>query len=432
MLRKNDLFRERAVKSRYDFWTSVSFLPRGVPLWCVAAGTLIFIVVTVVFLVCGGYNRRVQVSGEVISEPRAVSIFAVQQGYISEQFIHAGDKIKKGQTLYQLDTSKKTSSGIVSDTQKENILKQLLMLDDIIRRTEENKTVTIDSLQKQLMNYKALQHQFQETVQGTEQGMLFMGKTMDNYRSYLARGLINKEQLTNQMSIYYQRQTDMLNLKNQNSQFEVQIINLQASIKTQETDFDNRINQMLIQKSEAQRQLADTNANGAILVSAPLSGRVESISVTPGEMVSPGDSLLQILPGKVSRYVLVLWVPAHAAPYVSPGDKVNIRYDAFPAEKFGQYPGHVLSISAVPASGQEMSTYPSAPQRVPGSAEAWYKLLVQPDTDGFLYRGKKFSFSNGMKASCVLFLENRKLYQWMFSPLYDIKNSIEGPLNVTQ
>lgn len=429
MTGKNSLFREQAILKRSTIWSSASYLPKGIPLWCVMTGCLIFISAIFVFIIYGSYNRRVPVTGEIISEPRAVSIFSSNQGYISGQFVHAGDEIYKGQTLYQLDTSKKTRSGVVSETQKENIMKQLSTLDEIISKTETSKTITIESLRKQLINYRELQKQFRSTVDGAEQGLSYMGKTMENYRSYLARGLINKEQLTNQMSIYYQRQNDMLNLRSQDSQFDVQIINLEANIKTQEADFDNRINQLLIQKNEIKRQLADTDANGSILISAPLAGRVESISVTPGEMVSSGDSLLQILPGKVSRYVLVLWVPGHAAPYVSPGDAVNIRYDAFPAEKFGQFPGHVLSIASVPASVQEMSTYPSAPQRISGTTEAWYKLLVQPDSDGFMYNGKRFAFSNGMKASCVLFLENRKLYQWMFSPLYDIKNSTEGPLD---
>ena len=432
MLPKNELFREQAIRGRNHFWSSASYLPRGISLWWFVIGTLIFISLTSIFLIGGSYNRRVTVTGEIISSPRAVSIFSSQQGYISGQFINTGDNVEKGQTLYQLDTSKKTSSGIVSETQKKNIIKQLSMLDTIISKNEDNKKVTLESLQKQLISLKLRQQHFRGSVEGAEHGLRFMEKNTDNYQIYLKRGLINKEQLTNQMSIYYQRQNDLLNLKNQDSQFDIQIIDLQANIKIQETDFDNRINQLLIQKSETQRQLADTNANGAILVTAPLSGRVESISVTPGEMVSPGDSLLQILPGKVSSYFLVLWVPGHAAPYVSPGDKVNIRYEAFPAEKFGQFPGHVLSISAVPASAQELSTYPSAPQRTLGSSESMYKLLVQPDTDGFMYRGKKVGFSNGMKASCVLFLENRQLYQWMFSPLYDINSSTEGPLNASR
>lgn len=431
MLEKNNLFREQAVSSRGELWKSACYLPKGVPVGYIACGCAALLILLINFIIFGGYNRRVMVAGEMVSDPRSVSIFSTQQGYITGQFIHPGDHIEKGQTLYQIDTSKKTSSGIVSDNQKAYILHQLSTLDDIIRKTQDNKRITISSLQKQVDNYKLLLGHFRDTAKGAELGMRYMEKNMENYRDYLSRGLINKEQLTNQMSIYYSRQNDMLNLKNQDGQFAVQIINLEANIKTQETDFENQINQLLIRKSEIQRQLADTDASGEILVAAPLSGRVESISVTPGEMISPGDSLVQVLPGNVTRYILVLWVPGHAAPYISPGDKVNIRYDAFPPEKFGQFPGHILSVSAVPAPAQEMSTYSSAPRRGEVPAESWYKVQVQPDTDGFHYRGRKLAFSNGMKASCVLFLENRKLYQWMLSPLYDLKNSTVGPLNAT-
>lgn len=428
----NHIFRRQAMESRSERWNSSSYLPRGIPAWCLGCGSLLIVASIIIILLFTGYNRRVMVSGELVSEPRGVSIFAAQQGYISGQYVQAGDHIIKGQTIYQLDTSKKTSSGIVSENQKTFILEQIKTLDEIITKTEKNKKITTASLQKQIDNYRELLTHYRETARGAEQGLQFMKKNIDNYSNYLSRGLINKEQLTNQMSIYYSRQNDMLNLKNQDGQFAVQIINLQANLKTQETDFDNQINQLLIQKNEIQRQLADTDANGVILISAPLTGRVESVSVSPGEMINPGDSLLQILPGNVERYVLVLWVPGHAAPYVTAGDSVNIRYDAFPPEKFGQFPGHVISVSSVPATAQEMATYPSAPRRMEGAAETWYKVLVQPDSDGFHYRGKKFEFANGMKASCILFLENRKMYQWMFSPLYDLKNSAKGPVKHAQ
>jgi membrane fusion protein len=37
--------------------------------------------------------------------------------------------------------------------------------------------------------------------------------------------------------------------------------------------------------------------------------------------------------------------------------------------------------------------------------------------------------TNGMRAQSTLFLEERPLYQWMFSPFYDMKNSLMGPIN---
>ncbi|WP_273876769.1 HlyD family efflux transporter periplasmic adaptor subunit, partial [Serratia marcescens] len=74
-------------------------------------------------------------------------------------------------------------------------------------------------------------------------------------------------------------------------------------------------------------------------------GRVESLSVTPGQMVNTGDSLAQLIPSNHAIYYLVLWLPNSSVPYVSRGDHINVRYDAFPYEKFGQFPGVIESIA---------------------------------------------------------------------------------------
>ncbi|WP_139385000.1 HlyD family efflux transporter periplasmic adaptor subunit, partial [Salmonella enterica] len=76
-----------------------------------------------------------------------------------------------------------------------------------------------------------------------------------------------------------------------------------------------------------------------VIIRALSDGKIDSLSVSTGQMVSAGDSLAQILPDTVRHYYLVLWVPNTAVPYIATGDRVNIRYEAFPAEKFGQFPG---------------------------------------------------------------------------------------------
>ncbi|HDM8453212.1 TPA: HlyD family efflux transporter periplasmic adaptor subunit, partial [Yersinia enterocolitica] len=241
--------------------------------------------------------------------------------------------------------------------------------------------------------------------------------------------LVNKDQFTGQMAQYYQQQNDLLGISSQNEQNALQVITLQSTIQTQAADYDNQIYQLEIQKNDLARQLADADASGTLVVTSPVEGLVDSLSVTQGQMINVGDSLLQIIPGEASHYVLVLWIPSHAAPYISIGDKVNIRYDAFPAEKFGQFPGKILSISGTPASQQEMATYPAAPPKTPDIPQTWYKVIVLPENSFFSYQGRRLDAESGMKATSTLFLEKRRLYQWILSPLYDIRNSAGGPVD---
>jgi membrane fusion protein len=108
---------------------------------------------------------------------------------------------------------------------------------------------------------------------------------------------------------------------------------------------------------------------------------------------------------------------------------VNIRYEAFPAEKFGQFSATVKTISRTPASTQEMLTYKGAPQNTPGDSVPWYKVIAMPEKQIIRYDEKYLPLENGMKAESTLFLEKRRIYQWMLSPFYDMKHSATGPLN---
>ncbi|EAY7363602.1 HlyD family efflux transporter periplasmic adaptor subunit, partial [Salmonella enterica] len=246
---------------------------------------------------------------------------------------------------------------------------------------------------------------------------------------YQKKGLINKDQLTNQTALYYQQQNNLLSLSGQNEQNALQITSLESQIKIQAADFDNRIYQMELQRYELQKELINTDVNGEVIIRALSDGKIDSLSVTVGQMVSAGDSLLQIIPDKIKDHYLVVWAPNDAVPYINPGDRVNIRYEAFPAEKFGQFAATVLLVSKTPASSQEMLTYQGAPKNNQNTSVPYYKIVVRPDLQEIRYDGKFLPIENGMKAQGTLFLEKRKIYQWMLSPFYDMKHSATGPVN---
>ncbi|MDH8165166.1 hypothetical protein QIG54_09325, partial [Klebsiella pneumoniae] len=54
---------------------------------------------------------------------------------------------------------------------------------------------------------------------------------------------------------------------------------------------------------------------------------------------------------------------------------------------------------------------------------------VKPEKQIISYGGKSLPLENGMKAESTLFLEKRRIYQWMLSPFYDMKHSATGPID---
>lgn len=423
------MFRKDAVENRKMKWRGRAILLPGIPVWLTMLGCFIFITAFLVFVIAGSYIRRVNVSGEVTTWPRAVNIYSGVQGFVVKQFFHEGQSIRKGDPIYQIDVSKSTLSGVVSDNQRRDIESQLVRVDNIISRLEESKKITLDTLEKQRSQYSESFRRSSDIINRAEEGIRIMKKNMDNYRSYQSKGLINKDQLTNQVALYYQQQNNLLSLNGQNEQNALQITSLESQILTQAAEFDNRIYQMELQRYELQKELVDTDVGGEIIIRALSDGKIESMSVTMGQMVNIGDSLLQVIPKNIECYYLIIWVPNDAVPYIEEGDKVNIRYEAFPAEKFGQFSATVATVSRTPASPQEMLTYQGAPKNTLDTAVPWYKVMVKPEKQVITYDGKSLHLENGMKGEVTLFLEKRRIYQWMLSPFYDMKHSATGPVN---
>ncbi len=362
------MFRQDALENRKMKWQGRAILLPGIPLWLIMLGSIMFITAFLMFIIVGTYSRRVNVSGEVTTWPRAVNIYSGVQGFVVRQFVHEGQLIKKGDPVYLIDISKSTRNGIVTDNHRRDIENQLVRVDNIISRLEESKKITLDTLEKQRLQYTDAFRRSSDIIQRAEEGIKIMKNNMENYRYYQSKGLINKDQLTNQVALYYQQQNNLLSLSGQNEQNALQITTLESQIQTQAADFDNRIYQMELQRLELQKELVNTDVEGEIIIRALSDGKVDSLSVTVGQMVNTGDSLLQVIPENIENYYLILWVPNDAVPYISAGDKVNIRYEAFPSEKFGQFSATVKTISRTPASTQEMLTYKGAPQNTPGAS----------------------------------------------------------------
>ncbi|WP_276552602.1 HlyD family secretion protein [Erwinia mallotivora] len=421
------LFREEAVEHRKRRWTGKAVLIPPLSPVIVVTFTGLFFLCLLSLLISGTYTRRVTVRGELVSVPRAVTLFSEAQGFVITQRVWPGERVKKGQPLMDIDVSRTTLSGGVSERQRQTIRGQIATVESIIARLRQNRQVTLDTLTAQKARYEdALRHS-SDIVRQSQHGLEIMKSGMENYRNYHRRGLINQDQLTSQTALYYQQQNDLLSLVTQNEQNALQVMSLEGNIQTQATDFDNRIYQLEIQRSDLNRQLTDAEAAGTLVVTAPTDGQIDSVNTASGQVARAGDALMQIIPGNASRYQLVLWVPDNAVPFLRPGDRVNIRYDAFPSEKFGLYPGHIVAVAGVPATFQEMATYPSAPGIDPQHPQTWYRVSVEPDSSRFAWQGRQLPAENGMKASATLFLENRRLYQWVLSPFYDLIESAGGP-----
>src|SRR5690606_6777502 len=93
-----------------------------------------------------------------------------------------------------------------------------------------------------------------------------------------------------------------------------------------------------------EQERVETRARGELVLTAPVDGVVSAQLARPGQAVQVGQPLLSLLPDD-SPLQAELLVPSRAIGFIAPGDRVLLRYQAYPYQKFGHHEGRVAGIS---------------------------------------------------------------------------------------
>jgi membrane fusion protein len=96
---------------------------------------------------------------------------------------------------------------------------------------------------------------------------------------------------------------------------------------------------------------------------------------------------------------------------------VALRYQAFPYQRFGSYQGRVAEISRSIVLPNE-TALPSP------IAEPAYRVTVTLDSQFVQAYGRNLSLQAGMLLDASIWLERRRLYEWLLDPLYSLRGRV--------
>jgi membrane fusion protein len=96
---------------------------------------------------------------------------------------------------------------------------------------------------------------------------------------------------------------------------------------------------------------------------------------------------------------------------------VQVRYQSYPYQKFGQYEGVVDSVSnaSVPSSEQIGFALPDTP-----AGEPVFAITVRLKQQAVTAYGQNLPLQPGMRLDADVLQETRRLYEWMLEPLYSV------------
>lgn len=164
-----------------------------------------------------------------------------------------------------------------------------------------------------------------------------------------------------------------------------------------------------------------TYRHGLLELRAPQAGIVKDLAThTPGTVVSPGTVMLTIVPNG-EPLLAEVWVNNVDSGFVEVNQKVKIKLDAYPFQKYGMIDGVVRHVTH---DASERGADAAANERKGGETAApsglAYRTLVGLNATVFEAQGSRLRLTPGMQVAAEIHLGQRSVIEYLLSPIQKV------------
>jgi membrane fusion protein len=226
-------------------------------------------------------------------------------------------------------------------------------------------------------------------------------------KTIMEKGAIAEIDLLQQREDVASMQQALARLAQERTRVKRERANLIARQAELATDLELRLSD-LASRANALRERITRNENTRLqAIAAPLDGTIATLDLVVGDAIAPQQLLATVIPVG-SPLVADVYVPSRAVGFIAAGQRVRLRYDAFPHDRFGAASGRVESVA----------DFVLLPADVPptfGLREASYKVRIRLESQAVTDRHGSYALRPGMLLAAEVVLESRRLVEWLFA-----------------
>lgn len=417
------LFRREVIDEHRSGWLGNIALAQPLKLRVFGYAAALIVAAVILFLVLGSYTRRTRVSGQLTSVQGAAIVIAPVTGVVGKIDSKEGGRVMSGQRIALLSVPRATPvGGDVSAAlargiqQREDSLRTL-------ERAEDDVNATMRSgLQQQIMDARQERSQIDAEIATRQEQIAIARDTLERMERLRTLSLVSDLQTKQQQSIILDGEAAVLGLHREQTRLSRSMTDLDQQLQSLLPRRTARFAENARKLSELERERLQTAAQAEYLVTAPISGVISSLSVKSGQTVVAGQPMMTLLPGTGSLEAELL-VPSRAIGFIDPGDRVLLRYDSYPYQKFGHHRGRVARISRSALTPGELDTGESRSSK----AESYYRVVVRLDRQTVTVYGREEALRPGMRMEADILGERRRLIEWVFEPLFAVRGRVAAP-----
>ena len=417
-----NLFRREALEHRRQDWLGSIQLIRPVSLSVLTGLVVLTAAVVAAYLTLGEYTRKARVSGYLVPDRGVIRLVPPQAATVVEAQATEGQAVHAGDVLFVLAVGQATLSGDTQAAVQSSLAAREQSLQSAARervQLEQAQSAAIDAQiadMRRELDAMTVEAGLQRQRLALAQDALtqYEGLRNDNFvssaqvRAKAEDVLGVKAQL---QSLERQRATRLREIAALQSQ------RIELPLRTRAAQ--GEINRDIAALAQAS---AENEARQRIVVRAPQDGIVSGVLAARGQTVTPAVALASLLPAD-AKLQAHLFAPSSAVGFVRANQAVQLRYQAFPYQKFGHQGGEVAQVSRSPLQASELAGLP-LPAAMSASGEPLYRITVNLDQQSVAAYGEKQLLSPGMQLEADVLLDRRRLIEWLFEPVLGIAGRV--------
>ncbi|KRD19900.1 hypothetical protein ASE39_25470 [Acidovorax sp. Root267] len=408
----NDLYRIEAIDQQRQRLVGNIVLRQAWPTKVLTAifGGLFCSLILVFFLF--GFARRETLSGVLLPAAGLIQISSPQPGLVEHAKFDEGQTVVPGDVLFTLSGERDGSGG--STRQR---------VGEILRRQREQLVEQIGIAQRQTELDRAALVRRSGWID-TQLAQLGFGIVRQRDRAELTGAaarrfesaeyapVVSREKLDEKRADLIEQEVRLHTMQREHAALLVERDKLRAEIDKLPLQLQRDIGSLENSLNEIRRAEAENDTQRRWEVRAPRGGQLTVMAVKAGQTVSAGAALASIAP-EGSALEAVLYAPSRAAGQIAIGTPTQVRFEALPYQKFGQFPGEVREVSRSPVPSHERALITSA-------EVSMYRVRVILGTDR-LTPDLLATLKAGMQISATVTVEHRRFYEWVLGPLLGAK-----------
>lgn len=422
------LFRTEVFEHRNGQFMGTVKLAQPISNWIIVAVASVISCAALCLLFLGDITKKTRVVGVTVAASGSVTIVTPVTGILGEHYVKDGQHVKKGDKLFEISTTQNGRDGELSTIVGNQLIVRQQALDSEYRARltllQNNKS----SLIQRLATLSAEEgHLSQEIVLADKRRALARG-SLDMYKNLQKDGFVSILQMQ-------QKQEELIDLDSRFSSLERAKLQLTANKQILNSERESAENSEATDKAQLSRtqaalsqEIAENRARGSYTVIATQTGRVNTLIHEAGQFIAAGQALGTLIPDSGSvdspddTVVVQLFAPSRSTGFISPGQTVLIRYDAYPYQKFGLQRGVISEVSETPLTPDELpsrlaNTVLLKASQAGGGNEALYRIRVKIKQQFVKIYGHRQPLKPEMTLQADIIQDRRKIWEWIAEPL---------------